>query len=288
MRRGQRAVALFLLMAAFVCHGHEAVWAQEGAAVSPQQKSPQAVFPLVSLDFKEADIQVVLQALARKAGINIVTSKDVVGSVTIHLDNVSWEQALDTIVANYGYGYERNDNVVLISTLEELKNRRESMKKLVESEPVVTKVFQLKYLGSAEMKSFVESQLSPQGRVSVLELPSDKSATRIKSVVITDARTIVERLDKILATIDVPPPPPVKPTPAVEEMPKDRLSLQGVVFDSKALSYAVINGKIVGEMDEVDGAMVLKIEPAAVTVLMDGQQIRMVVHQPSKENPQKP
>ncbi|MBI5543119.1 MAG: hypothetical protein HY901_04475, partial [Deltaproteobacteria bacterium] len=49
---------------------------------------------VISLDFKEADIQTVLQALARKAKINIVSGKDVAGLVNIHLENVTWEQAL--------------------------------------------------------------------------------------------------------------------------------------------------------------------------------------------------
>ena len=286
MNRGRRAVVLFLSVVCFLYREQEGLRAEEAAAVSPAQKSPPGASLLVSLDFKEADIQVVLQALARKAGVNIVTSKEVSGLVTIRLENVSWEQALDTIVTNYGYGFERNDNVVLVSTLEELKNRREAIKKLVETEPVVTKVLELKYLGTAETKSFLESQLSPQGRISILELPL---ANHPRSVVITDTRTVVDRVEEILATIDVPPPPPkIQPAEPLEVTPKDRLSLQGVVFDSKALSYAIINGKIVGQMEEVDGAQVLKIEPAAVTVLVNGQEIRLTIHPPVKENPQKP
>lgn len=183
---------------------------------------------LVSLDFRQADLQTVLQALARKAKVNIVTSADVAGELTIHLEEVSWEQALDTIIKTTGLAYEKDDNVILVSTTEGLKTRREAMKELVDIEPVITKVIQLNHLDAADVKNFLEPQLTAQGKISVLEMTGQKGwefggATteggggeetrerrerenaRSKAIVITDTPTTIDRLEKILAKIDVMP-----------------------------------------------------------------------------------
>lgn len=63
------------------------------------------------------------------------------------------------------------------------------------------------------------------------------------------------------------------------------LVLQGVVFDPQAESYAVINGEIVRKNDTIGDVKVLKIEPAVVTVLADGQPQKLVV-QPTTEETQ--
>lgn len=63
------------------------------------------------------------------------------------------------------------------------------------------------------------------------------------------------------------------------------LVLQGIVFDPQAESYAVINGEIVRKDDAIGDVKVLKIEPAVVTVLADGQPQKLVV-QPTTEETQ--
>ncbi|MBI3318314.1 MAG: hypothetical protein HYZ90_04085 [Candidatus Omnitrophica bacterium] len=68
------------------------------------------------------------------------------------------------------------------------------------------------------------------------------------------------------------------------------LSLQGIVWDPnpKAESYAVINGQVVREMDEIDGMKVVKIEPMSVTVLVEGQPHELALHQPEPEETKSP
>ncbi|MCM8812011.1 MAG: secretin and TonB N-terminal domain-containing protein [Candidatus Omnitrophica bacterium] len=183
---------------------------------------------LISLDFKEADIQVVLQALAQKAGINIVTSQEVIGNINVRLKDVTLDQALNTITKTYGFAYEKDGNVIMVGTLEEIKARREAMKELVEIEPVITKVIQLRFLDAADAEDFLEPQLSPRGRISILEMTGQKGwafgtakygkatdekqrkriqreSARSKAIVITDTPTTIERLEKVLAKVDVLP-----------------------------------------------------------------------------------
>lgn len=61
------------------------------------------------------------------------------------------------------------------------------------------------------------------------------------------------------------------------------LVLQGIVFDRKADSYAILNGQLVREQGEIDGMKVLEIGPRSVTILAGGQKHQLVIQEPSKE-----
>jgi hypothetical protein len=61
------------------------------------------------------------------------------------------------------------------------------------------------------------------------------------------------------------------------------LELQGIVFDSRADSYAVINGQVVRESEAVGNVQVLKITPTAVTIWVDGQEKQLTVPHTSEE-----
>ncbi len=66
------------------------------------------------------------------------------------------------------------------------------------------------------------------------------------------------------------------------------LSLQGIVFDPKAKSLAIINGEVVQEQEELGGIKILKIEPTSVTVLVGGQTSQLTLSEPAKENQKEP
>src|SRR3989338_4819991 len=99
----------------------------------------------VTLDFRDADINNVLRILAYKSGINIVPGPEVTGLVTIQLTDVPWEQALDVILQTYGYGYDRKGNIIVVTTIDNLKKRREDAQLLAQQEPLETKTFILNY-----------------------------------------------------------------------------------------------------------------------------------------------
>ena len=61
------------------------------------------------------------------------------------------------------------------------------------------------------------------------------------------------------------------------------VSLQGIVFDPKAESYAILNGKVVREKEEVDGMEVVRIESDAVTLLVKGHPHRIPLSRPTEE-----
>jgi type II secretory pathway component GspD/PulD (secretin) len=75
---------------------------------------------LISLDFKDADINNILRILAEFSGLNIVTSDDVKGKVTVKLQNVPWQQALDSVVRAAKLAYVQEGNIIRVDKLENL------------------------------------------------------------------------------------------------------------------------------------------------------------------------
>ncbi|MDO8662313.1 MAG: hypothetical protein Q7K98_03735 [Candidatus Omnitrophota bacterium] len=115
----------------------------------------------VTLDFKEADIQNVLKIISYKSGVNIVSTPEVLGNVTIRMLDVPWETALDVILKTYGYSYQKQGNIILVTKME-------NMAKLQAEEPLQTEVFTLKYLDAQDAQKILIPLLSPRGKISVL------------------------------------------------------------------------------------------------------------------------
>ncbi|MCX5700836.1 MAG: secretin and TonB N-terminal domain-containing protein [Candidatus Omnitrophica bacterium] len=121
----------------------------------------------VTLDFKDADILNVLKIISYKAGINIVTTPEVVGNVTMRLVDVPWENALDVILKTYGFTYQRQENVILVTKFENLA-------KLQADEPLQTEIFTLKYLDAQDAQKVLVPLVSPRGKISVLYTKGQK------------------------------------------------------------------------------------------------------------------
>lgn len=138
----------------------------------------------VTLIFKEADIRTVLHTLSYKSGVNIVAASDVEGKVTIRLVDVPWQTALGVILKNHKLTYEKDGNIIRVTTLES-----------VAEEELQSEVFILNYAKASEAADVVSQMLSARGSV--------KFDERTNSVIINDIPTniykiksVVERLDK--------------------------------------------------------------------------------------------
>jgi len=177
----------------------------------------------VTLDFKEADIRNVLKIISYKAGINIVTTPEVIGNITIRLVDVPWEKALDVILKTYGFGYERQGNIITVAPVEKLTAQRKQEAELAQVQPTVTEVFNLKYIDAQDAKKALEPQLSPRGKLTVLEMTgqagwefgseelskrkrvTEGRVSRSKTLIISDMPPILEKISEILKVIDVQP-----------------------------------------------------------------------------------
>lgn len=141
----------------------------------------------ITLDFKEADINTVLRVLSLKSKMNIVAGPEVQGNVTIRLENVPWEQALTVVLRTYGYVYERDANIIRVTTRENLA-----------AEPLVTQTFVLNYTKAAEVQVSVQDILTERGRIKVAE--------RTNTLIITDVPTNLYSISEVLKKLDKPTP----------------------------------------------------------------------------------
>jgi type IV pilus assembly protein PilQ len=108
----------------------------------------------ISLDFKDADIQNVLRILADVSGLNVITTDDVQGKITMRLLEVPWDQALDAILKARGLDMVRDGNIIRVSTVEKLKDEREALRAANEaqaqSEPLHVRYIKVNYAKADE------------------------------------------------------------------------------------------------------------------------------------------
>lgn len=177
----------------------------------------------VTLDFKEADIRNVLKIISYKSGVNIVTTPEVIGNVTIRLVDVPWDKALDVILKTYGFAYEKQANIITVAPIEKLTALKEQEVALAQIQPTTTEVFYLKYIDAQDAKKALDPQLSTRGKITVLETTGqsgwefgggelgkrDRAAkgrvSRSKTLIISDIPPVMERIKEILQKIDVKP-----------------------------------------------------------------------------------
>ncbi len=93
----------------------------------PAASTPASGEKLISLDFKDADVVNLLRILAAESGRNIVSGDDVKGRVSISLKNVTWEQALDTILEVRGLAKVERDGVIRIVSIDQLTKEKEAL-----------------------------------------------------------------------------------------------------------------------------------------------------------------
>jgi type IV pilus assembly protein PilQ len=115
----------------------------------------------VTLDFKDADIHNVLKILAKKANVNIVTTPEVIGTITIKLVDVPWDRAMDVILKSNGFGYQKQGNVVLVTKLE-------NMSKIQADEPLRTEIINLHFLDAQDAQRIIIPMLTARGKISIL------------------------------------------------------------------------------------------------------------------------
>lgn len=146
----------------------------------------------ISLDFKEADIRDVLKILSVKSGINMVYGEDVKGSVTIHLDKVSFQDALNIILRLTGLSYDYiAPNVMRIASPATVKTEQ--------SQGVTqTGVFGVNYAKAAELVPLLSSLLSPQGKI--------QADARTNSVIVSDISDNIKKVVDMIKILDVPTP----------------------------------------------------------------------------------
>jgi len=158
----------------------------------------------LSLNFQNIEVRAVLQLIADFTDMNLVTSDTVVGSVTLRLQNVPWDQALDIILKTKGLGVRKTGNLLFIAPSQEIADREksdlEAKRQIKELEPLHSEMIQINYAKAdaiAEMlKSEKNSLLSARGNVTI--------DARTNTLLIQDTLMSLEEIHKLINQLDIP------------------------------------------------------------------------------------
>ncbi|HEX9103388.1 MAG TPA: type IV pilus secretin PilQ, partial [Polyangia bacterium] len=125
----------------------------------------------MELDLVNGDIHNIMRLLADVGQVNIVLADDVKGTVTMHLKDVPWDQALDIIAKSKGLGIQREGNLIRVApqaVLEkELEQEVARQKAAVELKPLETRLIPLSYADGTQILPRITEVMSPRGHVSV-------------------------------------------------------------------------------------------------------------------------
>ena len=149
---------------------------------------------VVSLDFQDADIRNVLKVLAFKSGVNIVAAPDVTGVVTIQLNDVPWQKALDVILSTYGYGFARKGNIITVMTVENLKKYREDTTTLQTQEPLTSRTFALSFARAEDVMKIIDKMKSGRGFINF--------DPRTNALIIRDLESNLELIAGVIKSLD--------------------------------------------------------------------------------------
>jgi type IV pilus assembly protein PilQ len=179
----------------------------------------------LSLNFQDIEVRDVLQIIANYVGINLVASDSISGTITLRLNNVPWDQALDMVLKTNGLDKRQNGNVLLIAPAAELAEQerleltaRDQAERLA---PLRTEYVQINYAKATDLAEIIQSNvttnsvtesttgedpvtttssangfLSPRGSVAVDE--------RTNTLIITDTGVNLEGIRQAIAIFDVP------------------------------------------------------------------------------------
>ncbi len=156
----------------------------------------------IDLDFKDADIHNILRLLSEVGGVNVVTSDDVSGSVTIRMRDVPWDQALDVILQAKGLGAERRGNLVRVAPQDVLEKERElaiaRQKQQIELAPLETRLVPVSYATAKDVQPRVQEVMSGRGTVSVDE--------RTNVLIVRDIVDNLDDVEELVRTLDTQTP----------------------------------------------------------------------------------
>jgi type IV pilus assembly protein PilQ len=160
----------------------------------------------LTLNFQDIDVRSVLQLLADTSGQNIVVSDSVSGNLTLRLQNVPWDQALDIVLRTKGLDKRRQDNVIIIGPTEELATREKAElaahKEVQELSPTHTEFMQVNYAKVGDLSKLItgtggkNSMLSPRGSLSMDE--------RTNTLLVQDTSDKLSDIRRLVQILDVP------------------------------------------------------------------------------------
>lgn len=222
----------------------------------------------ISMNLRSVKPDEILKMIAETSGFNIIVTEDVkkLEAISLNLNDVPWDQALDTVLEMNKLVGKKNGVILLVTTYETAAKEREIEKKtkdaMIEQEPLVTKIFPISYANIQDLKSILAEYSSDlvngagagassasaggagggkRGRISI--------DSRTNSLIVKDTAEVIERMKKIVELLDAQTPQVLIESKIVEvsERYSKEIGLdQGIGFGYDPFSASAIAGTNAG------------------------------------------
>jgi len=159
----------------------------------------------LTLNFQDIETRAVLQLLADTSGQNMVISDTVGGNVTLRLQNVPWDQALDIVMRTKGLDMRREGNVMFVAPAAEIAAREKELltarQAVQQLAPLRTEYLQINYAKAADLAALIKSGqnsslLSERGSVAIDE--------RTNTLLLQDVSERLADIRRLVSTLDIP------------------------------------------------------------------------------------
>ncbi len=171
---------------------------------SPSKASKQYTGKPISMNFQDIPVRTVLQLIADFNNFNLVTTDAVQGNITLRLDGVPWEQALDTILQVRGLDKRLDGNILLVAPATELAQQEQQQLENRQARevlaPLVSEFLQVNYAKAADVVTLLTNEntrlLTERGAVAVDD--------RTNMLVIKDTQQSIDNIKRMLTLLDIP------------------------------------------------------------------------------------
>ena len=161
----------------------------------------------ISLNFQSIEVRAVLQLIADFTELNLVASDSVTGSITLRLQNVPWDQALDLVLKPRGLDSRQIGNVLMVAPAQEIAERErqeiEANKQLAELAPLQSEFIRIRYAKAIDVVGLFEAG-SEEGGALISERGSVVVDERTNSIVVTDTAAKLAEIRDLIEKVDIP------------------------------------------------------------------------------------
>jgi type IV pilus assembly protein PilQ len=161
----------------------------------------------ISLNFQSIEVRSVLQLIADFTELNLVASDSVTGSITLRLQNVPWDQALDLILKTRGLDSRKIGNVLMVAPAQEIAERErleiEANRQLAELAPLQSEFIRIRYAKAVKVVDLFAAG-SEDGGSLISERGSVVVDERTNSIVVTDTAAKLAEIRDLIEKVDIP------------------------------------------------------------------------------------
>lgn len=173
-------------------------------ATPEEQREKEYTGERLTLNFQDLEVRAFFSIIADLTGLNVVVSDSVSGNITLRLQNVPWDQAVDIVLRTKGLDMRENGNVILVAPAEEIAEMERielaARQQAQELEPLRSEFIQINYAKASDLAALIQSGqnslLSDRGSITI--------DARTNTLLIRDTDTSLANIRRLIQVLDIP------------------------------------------------------------------------------------